>query len=143
SCHSTGRAAAVATVPSLGRFWKTLTFENAFPPEIESTRQYLRAGSREQIMKNDRNDETGTSVPVSNLAYLRGFLGSGGRDSNPRQPAWKAGTLPTELPPHGSRAASSRGERTRTSDLSVPNAARYRLRHTPPVSGTVASIVSH
>ncbi len=25
----------------------------------------------------------------------------------------------------------SRGERTRTSDLSVPNAARYRLRHTP------------
>ena len=26
--------------------------------------------------------------------------GSGGRDSNPRQPAWEAGTLPTELPPH-------------------------------------------
>ncbi len=26
---------------------------------------------------------------------------SGRRDSNPRQPAWKAGTLPTELLPHG------------------------------------------
>ena len=25
---------------------------------------------------------------------------SGRRDSNPRQPAWKAGTLPTELLPH-------------------------------------------
>ena len=29
--------------------------------------------------------------------------GSGGRDSNPRQPAWKAGTLPTELPPQWPR----------------------------------------
>ena len=28
---------------------------------------------------------------------------SGGRDSNPRQPAWKAGTLPTELPPRWAR----------------------------------------
>ena len=27
-------------------------------------------------------------------------LWSGRRDSNPRQPAWKAGTLPTELLPH-------------------------------------------
>ncbi len=34
----------------------------------------------------------------------------------------------TELLPH-----FSRGERTRTSDLSVPNAARYLLRHTPIV----------
>ena len=34
--------------------------------------------------------------------YIRGFgvIWSGRRDSNPRQPAWKAGTLPTELLPH-------------------------------------------
>src|ERR671933_980047 len=29
--------------------------------------------------------------------------GSGRRDSNPRPPAWKAGTLPTELLPHRNR----------------------------------------
>ena len=61
------------------------------------------------------------------LAARRGGW-SGRRDSNPRQPAWKAGTLPAELLPHG------RGERIRTSDLSVPNAARCQLRHTPTVS---------
>ena len=34
--------------------------------------------------------------------YIRGFgvIWSGRRDSNPRQPAWKAGTLPAELLPH-------------------------------------------
>ncbi len=53
------------------------------------------------------------------------FCKSGRRDSNPRQPAWKAGTLPTELLPQ------SRGARTRTADLLVPNQARYQLRHTP------------
>ena len=33
---------------------------------------------------------------------------SGRRDSNPRQPAWKAGALPTELHPHCSNAVSSK-----------------------------------
>src|SRR5215218_6557456 len=33
---------------------------------------------------------------------------SGGRDSNPRQPAWEAGTLPTELPPRRSFEYTSR-----------------------------------
>ena len=35
------------------------------------------------------------------------------------------------LPARGQPGSRGRGERTRTSDLSVPNAARYRLRHTP------------
>src|SRR4051794_38705957 len=40
--------------------------------------------------------EAACSEPVK-----RRFIGkSGRRDSNPRQPAWKAGTLPTELLPH-------------------------------------------
>src|SRR5437868_10400887 len=34
------------------------------------------------------------------LPERRFLVGSGRRDSNPRQPAWKAGTLPTELLPH-------------------------------------------
>ena len=40
------------------------------------------------------------------------FFRSGGRDSNSRQPAWKAGTLPTELPPQlaGEVYASGRDE---------------------------------
>src|SRR4051812_25679510 len=40
-----------------------------------------------------------TSNQVSFSAWLCGIAWSGGRDSNPRQPAWEAGTLPTELPP--------------------------------------------
>ncbi len=31
---------------------------------------------------------------------MRPKIKSGRRDSNPRQPAWEAGTLPTELRPH-------------------------------------------
>ncbi len=39
--------------------------------------------------------------PHINNMYKDGLLKwSGRRDSNPRQPAWKAGTLATELRPH-------------------------------------------
>ncbi len=66
------------------------------------------------------------------LAHV-GFSGSGGPDSNRRHAAWKAATLPTELPPQCRSLADrfGRGDRTRTYDLSVPNAARYQLRYTP------------
>ena len=39
------------------------------------------------------------SGPRAIYRFVIRFSGSGGRDSNPRQPAWEAGTLPTELPP--------------------------------------------
>jgi hypothetical protein len=39
-----------------------------------------------------------------------------------------------------SYSRTSRGERTRTSDLSVPNAARCQLRHTPVRAWTAGSI---
>lgn len=39
-----------------------------------------------------------------------------------------------------SYSRTSRGERTRTSDLSVPNAARCRLRHTPHHASATESI---
>ncbi len=59
------------------------------------------------------------------LPERRLFTWSGRRGSNPRQPAWKAGTLPL------SYSRKSRGAQTRTADLLVPNQARYQLRHTP------------
>ncbi len=63
---------------------------------------------------------------------------SGRPGSNRRQPAWKAGTLPTELLPQRRhlhvtawRCMISRDARIRTADLLVPNQARYQLRYTP------------
>ena len=38
-------------------------------------------------------------LPLVIFRVVMQFSWSGGRDSNSRQPAWKAGTLPTELPP--------------------------------------------
>ncbi len=40
------------------------------------------------------------------------------------------------------RCSRGRGERTRTFDLSVPNAARYQLRHTPEAIAPAVSIGS-
>ncbi len=56
---------------------------------------------------------------------------SGRRGSNPRQPAWKAGTLPLSYSRMLATDGTGRGARTRTADLLVPNQARYQLRHTP------------
>ena len=69
-----------------------------------------------------------------------GFEGwSGGRDSNPRQSAWKAGTLPTELPPH-TGLVGVRGLEPPTSASQTPRATR--LRHTPLLPTARASIGS-
>src|SRR5215204_1019440 len=46
--------------------------------------------------------------PLINFGVIGRFYWSGGRDSNPRQPAWEAGTLPTELPPRRSFEYTSR-----------------------------------
>ncbi len=62
---------------------------------------------------------------------------SGGRDSNSRQPAWKAGTLPTELPPH-IQLVGVRGLEPPTSASQTPRATR--LRHTPLTPKAHASI---
>ncbi len=70
-------------------------------------------------------------------------LWSGRRDSNPRQPAWKAGTLPTELLPRIGEEAGGQESRSETTSgvgvrgLEPPTSASQtpratRLRHTPP-----------
>ena len=46
------------------------------------------------------NKEAAVFSPILYLKSCFQFNWSGRRDSNPRQPAWKAGTLPTELLPH-------------------------------------------
>ena len=38
---------------------------------------------------------------LSRKNFINKYKWSGRRDSNARHPAWKAGTLPTELHPHG------------------------------------------
>lgn len=40
------------------------------------------------------------ATDIRKIRAVRLFWRSGRRDSNPRQPAWEAGTLPTELLPH-------------------------------------------
>ena len=67
------------------------------------------------------SSEAACQAPVKRRFIER----SGRRDSNSRQPAWKAGTLPL------SYSRISRGARTRTADLLLPKQARYQLRHTP------------
>ena len=78
---------------------------------------------------------------TSRLAKSRMITGvfdwSGGRDSNPRQPAWKAGTLPTELPPRNLQVGV-RGLEPPTSASQTPRATR--LRHTPSVASPSGSI---
>src|SRR6266567_8116053 len=56
---------------------------------------------------------------------------SGRRGSNPRQPAWKAGTLPLSYSRKLTFSFIGRGAQTRTADLLLPKQARYQLRHTP------------
>ena len=46
---------------------------------------------------------------------------SGGRDSNPRQPAWKASVLPLNYP-----RGNGRGGEIRTRDFLLPKQARYQ-----------------
>ena len=60
----------------------------------------LRRTTGNKRVTSTRNDER---PPAMGGRYRDsdGLLGSGGRDSNPRHSAWKADTLPTELPPHG------------------------------------------
>ena len=47
-----------------------------------------------------RSSASSDELALRALSERRSSEKSGRRDSNPRQPAWKAGTLPTELLPH-------------------------------------------
>ncbi len=70
------------------------------PDSVSRGRYASRIGATRSKKSEGRRDGRPCHIrPEHWLAFW-----SGGRDSNPRQPAWEAGTLPTELPPRGAEA---------------------------------------
>ncbi len=68
------------------------------------------------------------------------FDRSGRRDSNPRQPAWKAGTLPPELLPHTLPFGSGRADLNRRPHGPKPCALAAALR---PAALTILPLCMH
>jgi hypothetical protein len=66
-------------------------------PEVPAGLRRASAASRHRPRRFFRAERRASPSPVS----PGGLVWSGRRDSNPRQPAWKAGALPTELHPQG------------------------------------------
>ena len=129
---------------------------SALPPELRSPRSPLRrsdAGPKARLAGFEpaaHGLEVRCSIQLSyrrtfpTAAVARDRSRSGRRDSNPRQPAWKAGALPTELHPpvhvlqlhlcHG------RDERIRTSDPLLPKQVRYQTAPRPDSLAAPASV---
>ncbi len=70
---------------------------------LDGSNKRVKSGNSLRNKRAQDRTRTGDLVLTKDVLCLLSYLGkniwSGRRDSNPRHPAWKAGTLPTELLP--------------------------------------------